>query len=70
MGNISQGYGSQLHLCATVTDGALSEVCGVHNRVTCRRQTKQAGSTLLFASYGKLSNFQVVDGLDTDLVCW
>lgn len=49
----------------------LNEVCGMHNRVTCRRQTqhiKQAGATLPPASYGELSNFQTGDGLDTDIV--
>lgn len=51
--------------------GILNELCGIHNRVTCRRQTqhiKQAGDMPPLASYGELSNFQTVDGLDTDIV--
>lgn len=47
----------------------LNEVCGIQNRETCRRQTrhrKQAGDSLPLASYGELSYFQTVDGLDTD----
>lgn len=35
-----------------------------------KQHTKQAGSTLLLVSFSKLSNFQVVDGLEPDLLCW
>ena len=68
MDDISQGYGSQLNLCTTMTDGVWHTQCGIHNRVTCRSQTqhiKQAGDMLPLASYGELPNFQTVDGLDT-----